>query len=66
MDQAGERGVQLSIEIEGTLYDQAPPESNPIYVLGRARQETLQSPTNHTDYIHRCIISSQVELLDFL
>ena len=52
MDQTGERGVLLSIEMEGTQCDQAPPESNPIFVLGRAQQETLKSSTNnHILYI---------------
>ena len=52
MDQAGERGVQLSLEMDGTRCDQVPPDSNFIYILGRAQQETLQSPTiNHKEYI---------------
>ena len=46
MDQAGERGVEPSIDMEGTLCDQVPPASNPIYVLGRAQQETLLSPSH--------------------
>ena len=47
MDQAGERGVQLSVAMEGTLCDQVPPESKLIYVLG----EPSRKPCNHQQLI---------------